>query len=287
MEEYEREGMIDSLRCRRDEPVQYVAPGAEQRWRARDLVDIHWELVGMPTPSPSYNRIMSCIIGHANPTTGRCQVKQKLIAAETGYCVKTVRRVIDWWVAHGFLIEQDMGLAKSRAYHPQWDLFELHWIAIAEDIKAGKESWRGNSTEPPMDIKGSIDGGHQGVHRDGHHAVQHESQRGISKDESHPEWARPPSVADVNIVHLNEEGIQRGEVESASTNSQRHEGPSYEKAYVTVSGYCDGFHWDNLSEQDFEAAVAAERREAGAGRPVINEAAMAAFCAKRKGGANE
>ena len=108
----------------------------------------------------------------------------KLIAAETGYCVKTVKRAVDWWVAHGFLIEQDMGLAKSRAYHPQWNFFEMHWIAIAKDIKALKESWRGNSTKTPMDIKGSIAGGHQGVHRDGHHAVQYEyeeeSQRMIS-----------------------------------------------------------------------------------------------------------
>ena len=117
--------------------TQYTAPKQDQKWRARDLVDIHWELVGVPTPSPSYNRIMSCIIGHANPTSGRCETK--LIAAETGYCVKTVSRAIDWWVAHGFLIE-DIGLAKSRAYRPQWDLFELHWIAIAEDIKARKQA---------------------------------------------------------------------------------------------------------------------------------------------------
>ena len=75
----------------------------------------------------------------------------KLIAAETGYCVKTVSRAIDWWVAHGFLIE-DIGLAKSRAYRPQWDLFELHWIAIAEDIEARKQAWRVNATDPPMDI---------------------------------------------------------------------------------------------------------------------------------------
>jgi hypothetical protein len=287
MEEYEREGMIDSLRCRRDEPVQYVAPGAEQRWRARDLVDIHWELAGMPTPSPSYNRIMSCILGHANPTTGRCQVKQRLIAAETGYCVKTVRRVVDWWVAHGFLIEQDMGLAKSRAYHPQWDLFELHWIAIAEDIKARKESWRGNSTEPPMDIKGFIDGGHQGVHRDGHHAVQHESQRGISKDESHPERAHPPSAADANY-DFNKEGIQGKAVESPSINFQPSEGLSYEEACNNVSGYCQPFHWDHLTNDDFETAVAAEQREAGAGRALVDDLATKAWRTKReKGKAHE
>jgi len=40
---------------------QYTPPKQDQKWRARDLVDIHWELVGIPTPSPSYNRIMSCI----------------------------------------------------------------------------------------------------------------------------------------------------------------------------------------------------------------------------------
>ena len=283
MEEYEREGMIDSLRCRRDEPVEYVAPGAEQRWRARDLVDIHWELVGVPTPSPSYNRIMSCIIGHANPTTGRCQVKQRLIAAETGYCVKTVRRAVDWWVAHGFLIEQDMGLAKSRAYHPQWNLFEMHWIAIAEDIKALKESWRGNSTEPPMDIKGSIDGGHQGVHRDGHHAVQYESQRRISKDESHPEWARSDERAFVEGKRGKEEGIQSGEVDTPSTNSQPPEGLSYEEACNNVSRYCQPFHWDHITEADYEAAVSAEQLETGAGRAVVNGAATRAWQAKLKG----
>jgi len=92
--------------------TQYTAPKQDQKWRARDLVDIHWELVSVPTPSPSYNRIMSCIIGHANPTSGRCETK--LIAAETGYCVKTVSRAIDWWVAHGFLIE-DIGL-QSRGH---------------------------------------------------------------------------------------------------------------------------------------------------------------------------
>src|SRR5262245_41269633 len=110
MHEFEREGMIDSLRCRRGDSMSYVAPGAEQKWRARDLVDIHWKLTGIETPSVSHNRVMSCIIGHANPNTGRCQVKQKLIAAETGYSPKTVRRAADWWVSQSFLIVQDMGL---------------------------------------------------------------------------------------------------------------------------------------------------------------------------------
>jgi hypothetical protein len=48
---------------------EFVAPGAEQKWRARNLVDIHWALTAIKTPSESYNRVLSCIIDHANPIT--------------------------------------------------------------------------------------------------------------------------------------------------------------------------------------------------------------------------
>src|SRR5262245_15314350 len=48
----------------------FVAPGADQKWRARNLVDIYWVLTGIKTPSESYNRILSCIIDHANPENG-------------------------------------------------------------------------------------------------------------------------------------------------------------------------------------------------------------------------
>ena len=90
-------------------------------------------------------------------------------------------------------------------------------------------------------------------------------------------------MADANIFsYLNEEGIQRGEVESPSTNSQPPEGLSYDEACNIVSGYCDSFHWDNLTEGDFEAPVAAERRGAGASRSVIHEAAIMAFQANGK-----
>jgi hypothetical protein len=121
MDDWDRETMVLGIQSMRDAPLtEYTAPGAEQKWRARDLVDIHWKLVGEDPPSESYNRIMSCIIGHANPTTGRCQLKQKLIATETGYSRDTVTRAVNWWEAKGFLIRQNTGRARSNAYHPQW-----------------------------------------------------------------------------------------------------------------------------------------------------------------------
>jgi DNA-binding MarR family transcriptional regulator len=105
MEDCEREAMILGIQSMREpSPIQYTAPGAEKKWRARDLVDIRWKLVGEDPPSESHNRILSCI-GHANPDNGRCQVKQKLIAAETGYSIDTVKRVAAWWEAKGFLVK--------------------------------------------------------------------------------------------------------------------------------------------------------------------------------------
>ena len=280
--DWERETMVLGIQSMREGPiVEYDAPGAAQKWRARDLVDIHWKLVGEDPPSESYNRIMSCIIGHANPTTGRCQLKQKLIAAETGYSRDTVIRAVNWWEAKGFLIRQTTGRARSNAYHPQWELFELHYLAVENEIKTQKESWRcdGTITEQcpgtdtdyvPCSIKGQHACSIKGQHDVPHHGATHESQSRTSKDESHPEWTRPPSAAGVD-----EEGIQKGEVESASTNAPPPEGPTEAEAGTVVSGYCQGV-WHLLEEPDFDAAVAAELRESGAGRAAIAAAVNAA-----------
>jgi hypothetical protein len=97
----------------------------------------------------------------------------------------------------------------------------------------------------------------------------------------------PPSAVDTLfdsfLERRNEEGIQGREVESVSTNSQPLEGPSYGEAQERVSRYCVAFHWDHLTEQEFDAAVAAEMEVVGSGRAVIDAAANRTWQAKRKG----
>ena len=215
--EFDREATIENRELLGEgKRLQYTAPGVEQKWRARDLVDIHWKLVSIDPPSESYNRIMSCIIGHANPHNGRCQLKQKLIAAETGYSVDTVQRAIKWWESKGFLKTQSMGLGRSTAYQPQWNLFELHFIGVAHDIATQKESWALASCY--QTASENVPVSHQGAARGGHHGAVHESQIGISKDEPQHEMVRPPLVADTGIYLNEKEGIQREEVEGLSTN---------------------------------------------------------------------
>jgi Helix-turn-helix domain len=191
---FDHEGNFDLERTidERENTVRYVAPGAEQKWRARDLLDIHWEHTGLGCPA-SYNRIMSCIVGHANPNNGVCNPKQAVIAIETGYSDRTVRRAIDWWIEHGFLRTEVRGHSIALAYHPQWDLFETHWKVIASGIEADKEELRDRMTRYPRECPFGPTGqplsappGQQLSAPPGHMLSAHESQSMNLKVEPHP-----------------------------------------------------------------------------------------------------
>ena len=84
--DHDQEMMVESIMSQREwngEQTEYTTPGRDQKWRARDLLDIHWNLTGIKCPE-SFNRIMSCIVGHVNVNTGACFPKQSTIAIETG-----------------------------------------------------------------------------------------------------------------------------------------------------------------------------------------------------------
>jgi hypothetical protein len=168
----------------------------------------------------SFNRILSCIIGHANPTTGRCDPKQKLIATETGYSRDTVVRAVKWAEAEGFLKSEARGLGRSKAYHPQWALCEMFWVAIAEDIETQKAASRGRDGISPCSNNGQHACSNKGQHDVLQHAATHESQNGTSKNEYHPERVPSDEVTLVGCKKQNEKGNQGEPVESLSTNSQ-------------------------------------------------------------------
>jgi len=264
-------GSLENHIGNRDGRVEYIAPGAQTKWRARNLVDIHWKLVGIDPPSESFNRIMACIIDHANPGNGACYPKQSTLAIETGYSEDTVQRAVKWWVKNEFLVTEGRGRARALAYHPQWSLLEEFYIAVSADIKEQKEA----SSRTVLYAEP-----HQGAVREPRHGAIHEPQSITAKEESHPE--RRPSAMVLSVKDEKErKGIQEGVVETPSTNAP--EGLSYDEGCTIVSGYCEPFHWLHLTEEDFEAAVIAELRESGAGRAVVYE--LASQRAKEKGAA--
>jgi hypothetical protein len=272
---------------------EFVAPGAEQKWRARNLVDIHWGLTGIKTPSESYNRIFSCIIDHANPHTGICYPSQSIIAIETGYSVKTVKRAIAWWKEQGFLVTEDRGLGHALAYHPQWNLLESFWVSVMSDIEGQKAS---RVTKGTYDVghQGDLREGHQGDLREGHHAdlqnLKVEPQTLTSKNEPHPERVISPSVEITTPlegkIRGKENGIQeRGEVESASTNPKPPEGPSYSQrefeAHTSIDAdlrrlpshqYSAVIGWLPYPGAVYDAAIAAEIDAPNTGAVIVLDA---------------
>jgi Helix-turn-helix domain len=206
---------------------EFVAPGAEQKWRARNLVDIHWALTAIKIPSESYNRILSCIIDHANPHNGLCYPSQSIIAIETGCSVETVKRAIKWWKKQGFLKTESRGLGHALAYHPQWDLLESFWLGVTSDIEEQKAS---RVTKGTYDVghQGDLREGHQGDLREGRHAdlqnLKLEPQTLTPKNEPHPERVISPSVEITtpleSQIRGKEEGIQGETFMKAPSSSE-------------------------------------------------------------------
>jgi hypothetical protein len=151
-------------------------------------------------------------------------------------------------------------------------MLEMLWIAVSEDIQAQKEACR--DTLPSRCIKEHHARCIKGHHDEGHHAAPQNLKVVTSKKEPHPERAHTPSERDAVVESLNKEGNQEGKVEGLSTNHHPPDGPSYAEACNIVSRYCDTFHWEKLTDEDFAAAVKAELGGSGAGRAVVNELAL-------------
>jgi hypothetical protein len=264
---------------------EFVAPGAEQKWRARNLVDIHWALTAIKTPSESYNRVLSCIIDHANPHNGLCYPSQSIIAIETGYSVETVKRAIRWWKKQGFLKTESRGLGHALAYHPQWDLLEGFWVGVMSDIEEQKAS---RVTKGTYDEghQGDLREGHQGDLREGHHAdlqnLKLEPQTLTPKNEPHPERVNTPSAyvttpIEGKIIRGKEEGIQGNTFMKAPSSSETQRETAATRLEADLlrlprDHYSAVVDWLPFPGEVYDAAIAAEIDTPNTGVVVVLDA---------------
>jgi DNA-binding transcriptional MocR family regulator len=108
-----------------------AAPEPGQKWRARDVVDIYSRLLGFEFP-PSVIRVLSCLIGHANPETGQLNPRQRTVAKETGYCRQTVNESIKLASEEGFLAAERKDPQQASHYKVNWGFTDfLHMCARA------------------------------------------------------------------------------------------------------------------------------------------------------------
>jgi hypothetical protein len=119
-----------------DKPeFEYLAPEEGQKWRARDVVDIHWRLIPCSINCPdSVRAVFSCLIGHANPETGQLNPSQRLVGYETGHHRETVNRAIKWLVKHGFLKVDSTAQKDGRTSHYviDWDYTDFLYYMVAQ-----------------------------------------------------------------------------------------------------------------------------------------------------------
>jgi hypothetical protein len=246
---------VTGIMERRDEPTQYQAPETDQKWRVRNVISFHWRHLGIKAP-PGYRDVMLCAIDHANPHNGRCDAGQRRMARECNLTRGYVNAALQWWAASADFIrienrKDKHGRRITNAYHINWSALEEAWHAIQwairRDVTEGyvnTESTGYVHTESTAGVNTESTGY---VHTDSTQNVKRTSKENL-KEEPHPE--RASSCDDVPY-----EGIQRGGVETASTNSQPSEGPFHTEACSTVSGYCQAFHWDRLTAEEAVAAA--------------------------------
>jgi biotin operon repressor len=274
----------ERMEKRGESKPEFVAPGAEKKWRARDLLDIHWNLANIKCPE-SFNRVLSCIIDHANPHNGLCYPSQAIIAIETGVSVDTVKRAIKWWKKQGFLVTESRGLGHALAYHPQWDLLESFWVAAKSDIDEQKAS---RCTKGPYDVvhQGALREGHQGALREGQHAalqnLKLEPQTLTPKNEPHPERVNTPSAyvttpLEGKIIRGKEEGIQGNTFMKAPSSSETQRETAATRLEADLlrlprDHYSAVVDWLPFPGEVYDAAIAAEIDTPNTGVVVVLDA---------------
>jgi hypothetical protein len=165
---FDREATIEDREFVGEQPTRDDAP-KDRKWKARNVVTIHWNILNYPCPYPSMVHIFGCLIDHANINTGRCDASQKVMGIETGYSPKTVRKVLDWVAANTPFLEIERrigskGRFRSNAYHVQWQHLEVDWIGIQVCIDEAKQEHRDaarqDSTVGTQDTEGELKGFH-------------------------------------------------------------------------------------------------------------------------------
>jgi hypothetical protein len=247
---------------RGEKPTQYEAPGEGNKMRALYAL-------GLMDLSNGAKAIGTALIWHANSAKGRCDPGMQRLAYETTRCRRTVINAISELRRKGVLRKQRRGQA-TNASHINWQSLASKFqefesrVTSVRFLKQGCKNVHLGSAEPCTSV------------------VQKLAPEPMNlTHESNPchEMVCPPSVADTHVISFSEgkkeNGIQeRGEVERPSTNSQPPEGPTDGEVQNTVSEYCKGI-WEFVTPEEFETAMAAEFREAGAGMAVIRAAVSA------------
>jgi hypothetical protein len=273
MEDRERDGMIDSLMCRREEPTQYEAPEVGDKMRALYAL-------GLMDLSNGAKAVGAALIWHANSRTGRCDPGLQRLEYETVRCRQTVINAIGELRRKGVVRKKRRGQS-TNAYQLNWQFLRgkfQEFESRVTNVTFLRQGYKNLDLGSPEPCTSEVQ------------KLVPEPIKRTHEENPCPERVRQPSADATNIdSFLSEKGVQGQPVGKPSPFTQsprRPEGPSRAEAETAVSGYCTAFDWEHLSQDAYEAAVAAEIQAPGAGFAVVKAASQEAWRANRKGAVN-
>ena len=120
---------VEALREYRDTPrTQYEPPPADvEMWRM-------FRAIGVLRLNGSQKAVLTCLLDHANPRTGRCDPSQERIATLLGLHIRTVEKAIAALLRTPYLRRERRGQS-SNAYRIQWE-------AVIRADRQYREQWQ-------------------------------------------------------------------------------------------------------------------------------------------------
>jgi len=278
--EHNREMMIDNIRCKREDsgqqPTQYVAPKAHQKWRARELFGFLWRHLGIKIPQ-GYRDVLLFLIEKANPDSGRVDWRQHKIANMLGLSRDYINEALKWWASETPYVKISRrknkdGWYVSNAYHIRWKKIEEAWATIHAEC---------NSTTD-VDSDSTSDADSDSTTR---------NTKGKGQSGNPTLGVRQPSAVGTTSIHFYENHLLESQI-TTSPHAESQKGFQGEKvislsanqrsAEARVKSYLGPFERRHVSAEAFEEAVAAELEVEGSGRAILSRAANEAWRQKRK-----
>jgi hypothetical protein len=307
---FDHTGAVDVDAIREDrEPsatVYWAPPGGEKWWAVAavfysglcksEMIALHW------------------LIDHANPKTGRCDPSQSCGVWETQLSRRALERALSGLRGTPFLKRSQRGHA-SNAYF-------INWAALRRVFDAWvtrKKTWRGERDRihgiPPVKSGGSDanptstdnsrpaqNGGSDPVKSGGSppSKVAGKPSNELSQLNPLPKGDGSGKSPNASVLSENpsfkreEEGLQREPLADASQRNLRlllpigggrpaaKQKTLEQEALARLS--LSPFDYDHLSEEAYEAALAAEIAAPGSGREIVKEATNKTWQEKRKAG---
>jgi hypothetical protein len=208
--------------------------------------------------------VLACLIDRASKSKGACYPSQEFISAWTFRPLRTVERAIAALNDKGVIQSIPRGTT-SNAYIINWPIL----FSAYRQMKALERSRERHGNVPPKVAGHAAKSG-------GSYPSKVAAEPMNRTYEEEPMTLRGPSDDEPPYLVILDEKKKEEAFKEVGEDPRG-------QAYDRLIQCCTPFHWEHLTEEQFDSAVDAEMAEVGSGRAVLDAEANATWHSSRKG----